>query len=936
VAGAPKEGLLMPGVPYPFGVNLAGFHESEKGVGEAVRCVERALRAATVPYVCNNLPDAGSVNGIQRGHFSKTNPFAVNLVCLGPEQMNEFALSFGTRWFAGRWNVGVWNWELSRFPVEWTPAFEFFDEIWAPSRFTQAAIAASSPIPVRHVPYAISLGAATGAQRDAYGIPSEAFVFLCAFDYQSIFERKNPLAAVRAFQRAFGKRQDVVLVLKTAHREGQRSEALLRAETDRWPNVIHLPRVLSRAEMSNLLQVCDALVSLHRSEGFGLHLAEAMSLGKPVIATDYSANVDFMTAENSLAVKFRLIEIADDHGPYRRGQVWAEPDIDHAAEQMRRATDRNFAKLVGNRARQTIEEQFSPEHVGRLITDALQELQRHPPRVDCRRLHLPAAALAARPVYRWWWQGTRGRFGPVPVARIRSIKRALQRCVPCEESACRRWLHSLCLGASLPTLRRLRQQLQWQALDAGGQVPAWRYRRWTARHEQIHAALNLESVPRIVTAPLGRLHEENGDFIALLHPGDRLAPNALAEVQRTLVGNPNADLLYSDEDEIDSSGIRCRPRFKPDWSPEFLLGTNYVGGLLVLRRDLLRRIGPVKSEYDLVLRASERAGQIVHIAKILCHRKAFAAVDHDLEALRTHLQRRGLDADVSPRPRAGTFQVRFRRPCPATVSVIIPNKDHAAMLEQCLSACLSRRCPAIEILIAENGSRETRTFDLYRRLEEPGGIRLLRWDRPFNYSAINNWAARQARGELLLFLNNDVEALHPDWLNRLTEWLLLPGVSIVGAKLLYRDGTLQHAGVAVGVRGVAGHTCQYLPANAPGYLHRLQIPHNVSAVTGACLLIKRDIFDELGGFDEDFQLSYGDIDLCLRALKAGYRNVWTPDAVLIHHESKTRGEDDTAGRWQRLQSEIERFRQRWAEWLTTGDPYVGPHFRRDRTDFCLT
>jgi GT2 family glycosyltransferase len=188
---------------------------------------------------------------------------------------------------------------------------------------------------------------------------------------------------------------------------------------------------------------------------------------------------------------------------------------------------------------------------------------------------------------------------------------------------------------------------------------------------------------------------------------------------------------------------------------------------------------------------------------------------------------------------------------------------------------------------------------------------------------------------LLLFLNNDVEAQSREWLDHLINWALMPGVAAVGAKLSYRDGTLQHAGVAAGVRGVAGHLAQFLPASAAGYMNRLHVPHNVSAVTGACLLMSRRIFESIGGFDERFELSYGDVDLCLRATEAGYRNVWTPDAALIHHESRTRGEDDTRAKRQRLESEIRLFRTRWGGRLAAGDRYLGPHFRRDRTDFCI-
>ena len=227
------------------------------------------------------------------------------------------------------------------------------------------------------------------------------------------------------------------------------------------------------------------------------------------------------------------------------------------------------------------------------------------------------------------------------------------------------------------------------------------------------------------------------------------------------------------------------------------------------------------------------------------------------------------------------------------------------------------------------------TFALYERLRQPPNVRVLTWDKPFNFAAVNNFAAARATGELLLFLNNDVEAVNADWLDRLVDRALLPGVGAVGAKLLYPDGTVQHGGVAVGLHGAAGHLHQFLPGESPGYMNRLQVPHNVSAVTGACLLIPRTVFERVDGFDEEFALAYNDIDLCLKAGRAGYRTVWTPDAVLTHHESKTRGEDDTPGKRCRLEREVERLREKWADLFRAGDPYFGPQFRLDRTDFCV-
>jgi len=496
-----------------------------------------------------------------------------------------------------------------------------------------------------------------------------------------------------------------------------------------------------------------------------------------------------------------------------------------------------------------------------------------------------------------------------------------------------RLLLALGLGRAIPWLRRARHFCDLPALDASGQIPEWRYRRWIAEHEQVDDTL--EGPANITVLPLARIAQATSNWVAIREDGDQLAPAALGEIGRAIAQHPEGDLFYSDEDEIDERGQRCRPRFKPDWSPDYLRSCNYIGGLLVVRRDLLHRVGPVTCDYDLALKLSEVARRIIHVPKVLYHRRRPRITDQDADALREHFRRIGLEADVSPRDEPGTFRVRYRHHGRPRVSVIIPNRDQAEMLERCLAAFGDDGYPDVEILIVENGSRRHETFALYERARQRSNVRILTWDQPFNYAAINNFAVARATGELLLFLNNDLEALHADWLDRLVELALLPGVGAVGAKLQYPDRTLQHAGVVLGMYGVAGHVYRRHPSDAPGYLECLRVPHNVAAVTGACLLMPRAVFEQIGGFDEEFGIAFNDVDLCLRSLQAGYRTIWTPDSVLIHHESKTRGVDANWADRSRLVRETDRLRQKWADLLRQGDHYFGPHFRLDRTDCCL-
>jgi GT2 family glycosyltransferase len=444
-----------------------------------------------------------------------------------------------------------------------------------------------------------------------------------------------------------------------------------------------------------------------------------------------------------------------------------------------------------------------------------------------------------------------------------------------------------------------------------------------------------------------------GEFVAFLDHDDVLAPFALFEVVRAINTTPEADFLYSDEDKLDESGRRVDPCFKPDWSPDTLRSHNYVCHLLVLGRQLVERIGGLRpgfdgaQDYDLVLRASETARRIVHIPKVLYHwrmhpestasRTASKSylVEAGRRALSEHLQRARTPATVVEGPVAGTYRVIYRLPRQPLVSVLIPNRDSIHILSRCLDSITRSSYAHCEILVLENHSVEAETFAFYRRLQQDRMARIVVWDKPFNFAAINNFGVAHAHGEVLLFLNNDVEAINTDWLERMVTHALRPEIGAVGAKLYYADDTIQHAGIVVGMGGVAGHAHSHFPRDADGYLHRLRIPQNCSAVTGACLMTRRDVFERTGGFDDAFVLAFNDVDLCLQIQAQGFRVLWTPEAELYHFESKTRGYEDTPEKLARFHREYRRFVAKWGRRLKEGDPYFNPNFRLDRADFAL-
>lgn len=447
----------------------------------------------------------------------------------------------------------------------------------------------------------------------------------------------------------------------------------------------------------------------------------------------------------------------------------------------------------------------------------------------------------------------------------------------------------------------------------------------------------------------------SGGHLALLDPEDMLPPYALYEVAAAIQANPRAEIFYADEDQITRNGRRrFAPHFKPDFSPDTLRSFNYIRRLSAVRRELWERLGGLRPgfggqcEYDFILRATENAGQIVHIPKILRHRRAPLRLDGEeagasvSRALQEHLRRMGSNAEIRKGLTAGTYQVVYPVVGDPLVSVIIPTRDHLGELRTCLEGLLTKTdYRRLEILLLENHSTAPEVFRYYDEVRRNHDrVKILEWKAPFNYSAINNWAVRQARGEVLLFMNNDMEVIHGDWLTQLLGQALRPDVGAVGAKLLLADGSIQHAGIVYGTlpdgQGFAGHVCAFADGRQPGNFGRLQTVQNVSAVTGACLMLRKTVFAEAGGFDEAFPIAYGDLDLCLQIRRLGYAIIWTPFAALYHLESRTRGSDSqNSDARRRSLGELQRLKEKWQDTLMRGDPYYNPHLRLEQCDYSV-
>ena len=441
------------------------------------------------------------------------------------------------------------------------------------------------------------------------------------------------------------------------------------------------------------------------------------------------------------------------------------------------------------------------------------------------------------------------------------------------------------------------------------------------------------------------LEMATGEFCILLDQDDLLAKNALLHLAKELEYNSTLDIVYSDEDKISAEGKRYAPYFKTDFNYELLLTHNYMTHFAAYRTNLMREVGGYRSnangsqDLDMTLRILETISpeRVLHIPVILYHWRAIpgsTALSYTEKSYQgsagrlvvaEHLKRRDLAAKVTTGFKANFRRVIYDVPSPLPhVSLIIPTRDRADLLKKCITSILTLSTyPKYDILIVDNNSKEQATSEFLKSLAGESMIRVLRYVFAFNYAAMNNWAVRQAQGEILCFINNDVEVITGDWLDEMVRYATQPTVGIVGAKLYYPNDTIQHAGIILGIGRVAKHLYQYMPRNQTGHCCRAMLPQDVSAVTAACMLIRRCVFEELGGFEESLKINYNDVDLCLRARSKGYRVVWTPYAELYHHESASRGEKSCDNK-QQMDNETAFMWRRWAEVLTR-DPYMNPN-----------
>ena len=450
-----------------------------------------------------------------------------------------------------------------------------------------------------------------------------------------------------------------------------------------------------------------------------------------------------------------------------------------------------------------------------------------------------------------------------------------------------------------------------------------------------------------------------GEFIVLMDHDDLLRPHSLLRIAQAIFTNRKLKFIYSDEDKITYTGLRTEPYFKPDWNPELLLSQNYLCHLTCIKKNLVNKIGAFRvgyegsQDWDLFLRATEALSdnEIYHITEVLYHWRTHTnstasslvhkkyCYDSSEKAVSSHFKRRGIQASLSPLNQSVNYwRINYKIPKnKPLVSIIIPTKNYHKILNKCISSILSKTdYNKYEIIIVDNGTDEDNSVEYLRSLSKYNNIKVIKCDGDFNFSKLNNNAAKNAKGEILVLLNNDIEVIKGDWLSILVSHAIRKEVGCVGAKLIYPNNTIQHAGVILGLGGVAGHPYKGFPSGHLGYFSRLMITQNVEAVTGACLAVRKTIFNEVGGLNEnDLKVAFNDVDFCLKVSRSGYRNIMDPNVLLFHHESLSRGLDTKGEKKLRFQKEANYMLKKWGQRLLNDSNY-NPNLTLKHENFGLS
>jgi len=934
----------------PFGINVFGPFAAVSGLGTAARGLLRALETTGIPIELHAFDVSRAFARITPAERGRRPRYGCNLLLANADQIPHLVSLYPQGHFDDSYNIAVWAWELAAFRPDWHMSFGPLDEVWTNSQFELDSIGAIAPVPVHKIRLPVEPVPADAAEgRSLFGIPQDRLVFLVAFDVGSTSARKNPRMVIEAFREAFAIDENVFLVIKfhSTSMEPAITRQITRALRGA-DNVLIVADQLSEADMAKLRAACDCFVSAHRSEGFGLNIAEFMALGKPVIATAYSGNLEFFDAGVGYPIEYGLTEVEAQAASYFPHYIWADPDRASLKAQFRAVyEDQKSAWARGRKAAKRIKEMLSFSQIGQDIFDRLKAV----------------GLVGDRPAVPPWFGRTRGMVGAAPMRALTPAQRqavasmgpdrpVISLIVPVHNvpaplfQACvfsvfaqsyPFWELCLCNDASTdPGTLEVLQRLQ-------GIDPRIRIRH-SAKNLGIAGASNLA------------VEFSTGSYVAMLDNDDTLHPDAVFEIARAVMADPLVDVIYTDEDKIDEQGKLIDTYFKPDWSPEHLESVMYVLHMLVVRKKLFLELGGFRDafsgaqDYDLMLRLSRRTQRVHHIPKALYHWRAIAgsaaarvdakpyALKAGFRALSEHLEvKHGEAAWVEDGLLPGTFRVRRKLIGTPRVSLLIltnnaslelPGRGHFHMVDNMVDSILRRTAYRnYEIVIVDNSSLSARQIARFRSL----GVRVENYVGPvvpFNYAAKANYALRVCRTEHLVFLNDDMEVMEEDWLSSLLELSQDAEVGGVGGRLLHADGSIQHVGCVIGVNGGSVHVYHSYPGDFVGYNGFTHLIRNYSAVTGACFATRKSVMAQVGGYDEGFAIDFNDIDLCLRIVESGYRIVYTPYCSLFHFEGAS------AKRVSANPEERKRFIKRWSH-IMENDPFFNPNFSKRHFDFTV-
>jgi GT2 family glycosyltransferase/glycosyltransferase involved in cell wall biosynthesis len=929
-----------------FGLNVFGPFLAKTGLGTACRNMLAAIKETQIAFEVWNFDTSQGPARLAEVDVVRRPKFNTNIIFANADQIEHVFAACPKGCFDDAYTIAVWQWELASFRPDWFSAFGAVDEVWTNSSFQMSAIRAVSPVPVVkiHLPIISSFQHPTLSRTDL-GIAENAFVFLMPFDVGSTVARKNPMAGVLAFKAAFGDQRDVCLIVKyqAPHHDKEFGIPLSRL-TVGVPNIKVIAETYTPEEMASLRLLSDALLSPHRSEGFGLNIGEFMALGKSIIATNYSGNTDFFDEATGYPVKYTLTEISRTTGPYLAGYVWAEPSHESLVESMVEVVEqRDEANEKNARAKKRIEQNFSPSRVAWDIITRLRQVGLDQTLPAFTRWIGKTSNIAAPSPLRPFMGSASLRvpnleYPPsfsiiMPVYNVEG--RLLERCI---------------LSVLNQTYPFWELCIANDASSSADTLAVLNHFRGRTPFIKIIDLANNKGIAGASNCAAGLA---TGQYLTFLDNDDELTSNALEIIAGALNEDQDLDCLYTDETKIDANGHEIEHFYKPDWSPEHLESVMYVLHMLVVRKKLFFDVGQFREaydgaqDYDLMLRLSRATSRIGHVPQALYHWRAIpgsaastvnakpGALESGFRALADHVTAKyGNEGHVEAGLLTGTFRVRRHVAATQAVSLMILTNNASCELSGRGRICMVENFvdsikrltsfPNYRIIVVDNSVLSESQIAAF--LGKDVQVINFTFTGNFNYAAKANFAVRNSRTELLVLLNDDMEVISPDWLTALIEVAQQPDIGAVGGRLLHDDGTLQHAGAVVGLNGSVGHVYHNVARDFVGYNGFTHIIRNYSAVTAACLATRKAVVMHAGGFDESFATDFNDIDLCLRMREAGYRIVYTPYCELYHFEGQSLPRQTQNFRERAL------FCERWSK-IVDRDPYYNENLTRTKLDF---